>query len=78
MLENWKIMEHKSNGETSCFKHTRYRHERIGTMTGELGNNNTNGDQPNNSIVEIGHITKKNPGDLKRLANAGGEKLDGK
>ena len=28
----------------------------------------TNGDDPNYSIIEIGHNTKKSPGDLRRLA----------
>ena len=29
------------------------------------------GDHPNNSIIEIGQNTKKNPGDLKRLSTSG-------
>ena len=32
-----------------------------------LGNKRTSGDNPNNSIVEIGQNTKKGPGDLRRF-----------
>ena len=35
--------------------------------TGGFGNKRTNGDHPNNSIIEIGQNTEKSPGDLKRL-----------
>ena len=39
----------------------------IGTRTGELGNNETDGDCPNYSIIEIGHNTEKSPGDFPSL-----------
>ena len=32
------------------------------------GNNRTDGDCPNNNIIEIGQNTEKSPGDLRRLA----------
>ena len=32
-----------------------------------LGNDRKSGDNPNNSITEIGQNTEKSPGDLKRL-----------
>ena len=41
---------------------------RIGTRTGELGNNRTSGDHPIYYIIEIGQNTEKGPGDLRRLA----------
>ena len=48
------------NGDTN--------HQRISTGIGEHGNNWTNKDHPNYSIVEIGQNTKKSPGNLRRLA----------
>ena len=38
------------------------------TGTGGLGNKRTSGDHPNNSIVEISQNTKKDLGNLRRLA----------
>ena len=35
---------------------------------GGLGNNRTSGDNPNNSIVEIGQNTENSYGDLRKLA----------
>ena len=43
----------------------------IGTGSGGLGNKRTNGDHQNCSIVEIGQITKKSPGDWRRLEETG-------
>ena len=37
-------------------------------MTRGLGKNETGGDSPNYSIVEIGQNTEKSPGDWRRLA----------
>ena len=37
---------------------------RIGKTTRGLGNKRTSGDHPNNSIVEIGQNTEKNPKEL--------------
>ena len=45
-----------------------YSHQRIGTMTGGLGNKRTWGDHPNYYIIENGLNTEKSPGDLKRLS----------
>ena len=58
-------MKHESNGDTDCNWRTRYSHERIDKETGGLGNKRTCGDHPNDSIIEIGQITKKSPGDLR-------------
>ena len=55
-------MEHESNW---C---TRYSHQRIGTGIGGLGNEKTNEDHLNYSIVEIGQNTKKSPRNLRTLA----------
>ena len=70
MLENWKTMEHESDGENNCNWCAWYSHQRIGTGTGGLGNKRTTVDHPKYSIVEIGQNTKKSPGDLRRLAVA--------
>ena len=61
-------MKNESDGDIDCNWRARYSHERIDTGTGGLGNKRTNGDHPNNCIVEIGQNTKKSPGDLRRLA----------
>ena len=42
--------------------------QRIGTLTGRLGNKRTSGDHPNYSIIKIVQNTKKSPGYLGRLA----------
>ena len=55
-------MEHESDGNTNCNWCDRYR---IGIGTGGLGNKRKSGDNPNDSIVEIGQNTEKCPGDLK-------------
>ena len=39
----------------------------FGTKTGGLGKKRTSEDHQNNSFVEIGQNTEKNPGDLRRL-----------
>ena len=61
-------MEHESDGDTSCIQRARCRHQRIAIGSGGLGNKRTGGDHPNDGIVEISDNTKKNPGELKRLA----------
>ena len=40
-------MEHESDCDTNSNWHTRYSHQRIGTLTGGLGNKRTIGDHPN-------------------------------
>ena len=57
-------MEHESDSDTNLNRCARYRHQRIGTRTGGLGNKRTNGDHLNYSI---GQNTEKSPGDLKGL-----------
>ena len=43
-------------------------HQRIGQGIGEFWKNTASGNHPTYSIVEIGQNTKKNLGDLRRLA----------
>ena len=40
----------------------------IGTRTGRLGSKRISRDHSNYSIIENGQDTKKNPGDLRKLA----------
>ena len=61
-------MEQESHGDTNLNWRSRYSHQKIGRRTGGLGYKKTSGEHPSSSIVEIGQNTKKNPGDLKRLA----------
>ena len=61
-------MEYESDGDTNCNWCSWYNHQRINTRTGRLGNKRTSGDHPNYSIIEVGHNTKKSPGDLRRFA----------
>ena len=63
-------MEHESDSNTNYNQCTRYSIQGIGTETGGLGNKNTWGDDPNNSIVKIGQDTEKSPGDFRTLAVA--------
>ena len=51
-----KTVEHEIDGYTNCNWCPWYSHQRIGSRTGELGNKRTNGDHPNYSIKEIGHV----------------------
>ena len=59
-------MEHKCNGDTNCNWRARYGHQRTSSGTRGFGNKRASGDYPNDSIVEIGQNTEKNPGDLRR------------
>ena len=61
-------MEHKSDGDTNCNWCARYIHQRIDEGTGGLGNKRTSEDHSNDSIIKIGSNTKKNRGDMRRLA----------
>ena len=57
-----KTMEHEGDNYTNrdwCFW---YRHQRI------IGGWRTSGNHPNNSIIENGQNSVKNPRDLRRLA----------
>ena len=68
LLENWKTMEHESDGDTNCNQCTQYSYQRIDKESGGLGNKRTSGDHPNDSIIQIGQNIEKSPGDLKRLS----------
>ena len=61
-------MELESDGDTNCYWHARYSHQRISTVTEGLGNKRTSRDHRNYTIVEIGQDTEKRLGDLIRLA----------
>ena len=61
-------MERGSDGDTNCNWRARYSHDWIGTETGGLGNERTSGDYSNYCFIEISQNTRKNPGDLRRLA----------
>ena len=63
-----KESEHECDGNTNCNWNARYGHQKIDYGTGRLGNNRTNRDHLNYSIIEIGLNTEKSPGDLRRLA----------
>ena len=45
-----------------------YKHQRIGTRPGELGNKKKSGEHQNYSIFEIEYNTEKGPGVLRRRA----------
>ena len=60
-----KTVEIESNVNTNCNWCSWYSHQRIEKRTGGLGNNETNGDYPNYSIIEIGQNTEKIPEDLR-------------
>ena len=61
-------MENESDGNTNFNWCARYSRQKIGTETRGLEKKKTIGDNPNNSIVEIGQNTEKSPGDLRRLS----------
>ena len=58
-------MEYEHDGDTNCNRCVPYSQQMIGKGTGRIGNKNTCGNQPNDSIVKIGQNTEKSPGDLK-------------
>ena len=68
MLDTWKTMEYKSNGDTNCNWFARYGHQRIGTGTEGLVNKRTNGNDPNYIIIRMDMNTEKSPGELKIFA----------
>ena len=68
MLENWKTMEHESDGDTNYNWCAGYSHQKMGKETEEFVNKGTSGYYPNYSIVEIDQNTEKSPGDSRRLA----------
>ena len=67
LAREFKKLEHKSDNYINCNWCSWYSHQKIGTRTGELGNNGMGGDCPNYSIDEIGQNTEKSLGDSRRL-----------
>ena len=61
-------MEHKGDGNTSDTDDISAVTKGLVQGLEDLENKKVSGDHPNNNIVEIGQNTKKNPGDLTRLA----------
>ena len=61
-------VEHESDGDTNCNWYSWYSHQRIDTVTGELGNKRTSGYHSNYSFIKIGQNTEKCSGNLRRLA----------
>ena len=59
-------MEHESYGNAKYKWRVRDSHKRIGRLTGGFGNKKTSIYHP--SIINIDQNTKKNPGNLRRLA----------
>ena len=62
-----KAVEQESDDNTNCDCCSWYRHQRISTRTGRLGNKRTSGDDPNYCIIKIGQNSEKISGDLRRL-----------
>ena len=58
-----KTVEHVSDDYANCKWCSWYSHQRTDTRTGGLRNNRMSGDHPNYSIIEVGQITEKSPGD---------------
>ena len=63
-----KTVEHAGDNYTNCNWCDWNINKRIAKGTRGLGSWRTNGDHPNDSIVENGQNTKKSPGDSRRLA----------
>ena len=63
-----KTVKPECDDDTNCNWCSWYSHQRIGKRTGGPGNKRTSEDHPNVSIIKISQTTKKNPGDLRRLA----------
>ena len=62
-----KTMEYESGRDTNCNRNAQYSHQRIGKVTGQIGNKNTSGDHSNDSSVKISQNTETCPGDLRRF-----------
>ena len=62
-----KNMEYERDGDSNCNWCTRYRHQMFDTGIGGFGYESISGDHQNYSIVKIGQIPEKSPGDLRRL-----------
>ena len=68
LQENWKTIQHESDGDSNCNWCTWYSQQNNCTETGRHGNKRRSGDHPNDSIIKINQNTGKSPGDLRRLA----------
>ena len=64
-----KNMDHESDGGTKCNWRDWNDHKRSGKGSERVGNERTRRDHPNDVIVKIGQNSKKNYGDLSRLAD---------
>ena len=60
-------MEHDSDGNVKSNWYARSDPQNLGKGAGTVGNQRTNRDHPNYSIVKIGQNTEKDPQHLKRL-----------
>ena len=56
----------ESEDDTNCNWSTKNGPKRLGRKTGGIGNQKKNRDRPDNSIIEIGVNTEKNPGIQRR------------
>ena len=65
-----KKIKHESVGDTNCNWCSRFSPQRTDKVTVVFENKRASGDLPNDIHIKIGPNTKKNPGDLKRLAVA--------
>ena len=62
-----KAVEHEGDGDTKCNWCSWNGPQKLGDYFGRVGNQGTNRDYPDYSIVEIGQNTENGPGDLRRL-----------
>ena len=65
-----QTMEPEGDNYTNCNWCFGHSNQRITKGTGGVGSGWTNGDHPNNNIIENGQNTEKSLGDLRRLAVA--------
>ena len=54
-------MAHEGDGDTNCNWCTRHNLQKTGKGIGRFGNERTNGDHPNYSIIKITENNKKSP-----------------
>ena len=63
-------MEHEGDSDTNCDCWAWGNLQKSDKGTGRLGNKRISGDHPDDTIIKIGQITEKSPGDMSRLAVA--------
>ena len=72
ILRPWQTtkqaMEYESDSDTYCSWCTWNSPQRLGKRNRSIGNQRTNRDHLDDSIVEIGQNTDKSPGGMRRLA----------